>query len=63
MTLCIMCGLTGVEHYLPQLADLCVAALGVSHLDAAGQVRQQAFSDVRAWHTLAFTELTPLDPH
>lgn len=28
----------GLEHHIPQLADLCAAAVGVSHLDPACQV-------------------------
>ena len=30
---------SGVEHHVPQLADLRVAAVGLSHLDPACQVR------------------------
>lgn len=30
---------SGLEHHLPQLADVCAAAVGLSHLDPACQVR------------------------
>lgn len=29
---------SGLEHHIPQLADLCAAAVGLSHLDPACQV-------------------------
>lgn len=29
---------SGLEHHVPQLVDLCAAAVGVSHLDPACQV-------------------------